>query len=346
MVALARSCPFPSGNFDIEGEVTKQWLIFDTRLVNLLFGDPPSTLLASTGAMPCFETNSDKDFFIGSVDLACCFYHLYLDNELGELFRWRSAPMTAAAASSSPTLTPARPPFYVDNYATSGHDATQVGAALRDINDTLRVAGPVVRDVPGASCDCTFAGLEPRERGYLVAVSKKRIWTLRGALEDVIDRNYVSRTALRVLLGHFTWCALSRREALSNVHACYAFVEKVGPSKVRLGAGARRELSETIAISPLLRTNLSAAWHTTGVSVDASVSGIGICRRTIDPLEIGRLGCASERWRFSGRGRQQNTGKRHEAAGGARPRAYRVAGRRDRARSRVSRSPRRAAPGS
>ena len=39
-------------------------------------------------------------------------------------------------------------------------------------------------------------------------------------------------------------------------------------------------------------------WHTTGVAVDSSVFGIGICRRTIDPLEIGMLGRASERWRF------------------------------------------------
>jgi hypothetical protein len=51
-------------------------------------------------------------------------------------------------------------------------------------------------------------------------------------------------------------------------------------------------------ILPLLRTNLSAAWLTTVAAVDASESGIGICRRTIDPLEIGKLGRASERWRF------------------------------------------------
>ena len=57
-------------------------------------------------------------------------------------------------------------------------------------------------------------------------------------------------------------------------------------------------MSERIATLPLLRTNLSAAWHTTAAAGDASEFGIGICRRTIDPLEIGRLGCAREKWRF------------------------------------------------
>jgi hypothetical protein len=73
----------------------------------------------------------------------------------------------------------------------------------------------------------------------------------------------VSGTALRVLLGHFKWCALMRREALAFVHACYAFVEKGGPSQVGLCAGVRRELPETIATkgrarSPLLRAPLQA----------------------------------------------------------------------------------------
>jgi hypothetical protein len=123
-----------------------------------------------------------------------------------------------------------------------------------------------------------------------MSVGKKRVWRLRGALVEVIERIYVSRTALRVLLGHFTRCALMRREAISIVHACYAFVETVSPSQVRLCAGVRREFSETIAMLPLLRTNFSAAWLTTGAAVDASVSGIGIGRRTTDPLEIGMLG--------------------------------------------------------
>ena len=71
---------------DNDGEVTYQRLIFDTRLVNLLFGDPPSTRLASAGAMSRFETNSEMDFYIGCGDLEYCFYHLHLDDELGELF--------------------------------------------------------------------------------------------------------------------------------------------------------------------------------------------------------------------------------------------------------------------
>ena len=36
--------------------------------------------------MPCFGTYSEMDFFIESGDFECGLYHLFFDNELGELF--------------------------------------------------------------------------------------------------------------------------------------------------------------------------------------------------------------------------------------------------------------------
>ena len=78
--------PFLVRKKDIEGEVTNQRLISDSRLTNLLFVDPPSTRLASAGAMSRIEENSEMDSYIGRGGLEFCFYHLPFDDKLGELF--------------------------------------------------------------------------------------------------------------------------------------------------------------------------------------------------------------------------------------------------------------------
>lgn len=61
-------------------------LIFDTRLLNQDFHDPPSTDLPSADSFSRIELPQDQQFFIGSGDLSNAFYTLSVPAELGKLF--------------------------------------------------------------------------------------------------------------------------------------------------------------------------------------------------------------------------------------------------------------------
>ena len=61
-------------------------LIFDTRLLNQSFTDPPSTDLPSADAFTRLEMPHDQGFYIGSGDLSNAFYTLEVPAGLGEMF--------------------------------------------------------------------------------------------------------------------------------------------------------------------------------------------------------------------------------------------------------------------
>ena len=69
-------------------------LIFDTRLINLMFHTPPSTRLPSAAAFSQTECRGDKPLYFASGDLANAFYTLGLPPGLAELF---TLPAIAAA---------------------------------------------------------------------------------------------------------------------------------------------------------------------------------------------------------------------------------------------------------
>ena len=77
--------PFFVGKKSSNGTV-KQRLVFDTRGVNCDFLPPPSTKLATAGAVSRIEALDGLDLFIASGDLKCCFYHLHTNDELNEHF--------------------------------------------------------------------------------------------------------------------------------------------------------------------------------------------------------------------------------------------------------------------
>ena len=61
-------------------------LIFDTRLLNQSFHDPPSTDLPSADSFTRLEMPPDQQFFLGSGDLSNAFYTLSVPPELGKMF--------------------------------------------------------------------------------------------------------------------------------------------------------------------------------------------------------------------------------------------------------------------
>eukprot|EP00435_Cladocopium_sp_Y103_P063778 s336_g25.t1 len=74
------------GIFFVKKKNGKQRLIFDTRVLNQRFIDPPSTDLPSADSFTRLEIPEGETFFIGSGDLANAFYTLEVPDELGQLF--------------------------------------------------------------------------------------------------------------------------------------------------------------------------------------------------------------------------------------------------------------------
>ena len=61
-------------------------LIFDTRIANLQFKDPPSTRLPSAAAFAALDAREGESLFMASGDIECAFYRFGLDPDLGDMF--------------------------------------------------------------------------------------------------------------------------------------------------------------------------------------------------------------------------------------------------------------------
>ena len=61
-------------------------IIFDTRILNLKFKDPPKTRLPTAAAFASVEASPGKDTYIGSGDIRNAFYAMEVPDELSDLF--------------------------------------------------------------------------------------------------------------------------------------------------------------------------------------------------------------------------------------------------------------------
>ena len=89
-------------------------------------------------------------------------------------------------------------------------------------------------------------------------MSRRRAWRLRLAILEVLRRRALDGLRMRRLLGHFTWCAMLRRELLAIPSACYRFVTVAGGAPMRLWPSVERELRWMAALVPLMTCNLAA----------------------------------------------------------------------------------------
>ena len=84
-------------------------------------------------------------------------------------------------------------------------------------------ADALCKGVQEPSPEATFTGLVFDEMRGRVGLSRRRMWRIRLSFLHVADRGSATGDELRVLLGHFTWGALVRRELLSIFSAAYRF---------------------------------------------------------------------------------------------------------------------------
>lgn len=119
MISYQRTDKYPSmlGIFFVRKKSGKLRLIFDTRQLNQLFIDPPSTDLPSADAFTRLEIPDGEEFLLGSGDLANAFYTLSVPTSLARMF---TLPQVKAGSIGVQSVdgTSVRPEEFVTPYLT------------------------------------------------------------------------------------------------------------------------------------------------------------------------------------------------------------------------------------
>lgn len=343
------------GIFFVRKKNGSQRLIFDTRILNQKFVEPPSTDLPSADAFTRLEMPENESFYIGSGDLANAFYTLSVPDDLGRMFTlpaikaekiglceiggaklrpgqlvcpyltvlpmgWSWAlhlcqcvmmnAIHLAGFDSSHIISDKGDPVrihehgdtacggYVDNFLVVGNDQAAVNAGLESISERLRSFGPTVHEEEPATHSISFVGLSFNGVTGCISLKPERIRKLQRAIHELLVRNFASGSLLEVILGHLTWAIMCRREGLSILKSCYAFVHENKENPCRLWPTVRAELETVSALLPLFRSKINIGWSEDVTASDSSPFGYGICCRKVERDIVQMIGGQCEKWRY------------------------------------------------
>ena len=188
---------------------------------------------------------------------------------------------------------------YVDNYCVVGQDASGVDRLCDQISAALTRRGLVVHDLERSSGQAVFTGFDIDGERQRLRVRADRLWSLRAALDALLEKGFASSAALGVVTGHLAWAMMARREALSLLAGCYAFAHDSSIGVRPLWPAVRKELAWARSLLPLFAADLGAAWHDIVLATDASSIGAGVCTAPSLPEEAAAVGRCSERWRYT-----------------------------------------------
>ncbi len=119
MISFQHTDRYPSmlGIFFVRKKSGKLRLIFDTRQLNQLFHEPPSTDLPSADAFTRLEIPDGEEFLLGSGDLANAFYTLSVPTSLARMFTLPQVKAGSIGVSSVDGAS-VRPEEFVTPYLT------------------------------------------------------------------------------------------------------------------------------------------------------------------------------------------------------------------------------------
>ena len=103
------------------------------------------------------------------------------------------------------------------------------------------------------------------------------MWRARLAIRQLLSVGRCSGRTLERLVGHISFLSLGRRETLSVLGSCFAFISTNYDKPSTLWSQVRLELSMWDGLAPLIVRDLSAKWSSQVHCVDASEWGLGVC---------------------------------------------------------------------
>ena len=183
---------------------------------------------------------------------------------------------------------------YVDNFAVFGIDPDAVNSGLARISERLRGWGLTVHEEEPANPTGQFVGLYFNGESGFVSIAPKRIRNIKSAIDELLSQQFCTGRTLQLLTGHCTWAMMTRREGLSILNSCFAFIHHFGLKPGRLWPSVRKELERISSLPPLFRMTVNCGW----AASDSSPWGIGVCSRKLNRDIVSTLGSQCEKWRF------------------------------------------------
>ena len=134
--------------------------------------------------------------------------------------------------------------------------------------EALRSSGLVVHEEVDGAVDCAALGWT-FEGPSIFRPSRRRVWRARLAIRQLLRVGRCSGKTLEKIVGHLSFISLGRREILSVLGSCFAFIRSNYNTTRILWSQVRHELCMWDGLAPLVMRDLGACWHTNVHAVDS-----------------------------------------------------------------------------
>ena len=199
-------------------------------------------------------------------------------------------------ASGKPVIIP-----YADNLNVTGINADQVQRVKDEVVKRLRDLGFRVHEELDAHHTCQSLGFLIDGLNGTVSPIPERLDKICKAFTWLSRRPQVSGRSIERLLGHAVHICLLRRELLSIFRGLYDFAYSCYDRRVKLWPVAAKEARWAANLLKLCQVDLKKTWSRQVTSSDASLSGIAVCKRDMEPSEQSIIGNIKEHWRYKSR---------------------------------------------
>ena len=187
---------------------------------------------------------------------------------------------------------------YADNLNVCGLDADVVQRVKDQAVSHFRKFGFRIHEEIDASERIQSLGFEVDGRAGVVRPMKDKLMKVIVMFHWLTPRQRLRGRAVEKVIGHATHFMLLRRDLLSVFRHLYDFVRVNYDRRVRLWPEAAREAKWAAWLLRLCSADLRRKWDEENTSSDASLSGIAVCKRSLDVDTIKEVGKYKEVWRF------------------------------------------------
>ena len=187
---------------------------------------------------------------------------------------------------------------YADNLNVCGLDADVVQRVKHQVVFHLRKLCFRIHEEIDASECVQSLGFEVDGREGVVRPMKDKLMKVIATFHWLTRRPRLRDRAVEKIIGHATHFMLLRRNLLSVFRHLYDFARVNYDRRVRLWPEAAREAKWAAWLLRLCSADLRRKWDEEITSSDASLSGIAVCKLSLDVDTIKEVGKYKEVWRF------------------------------------------------
>ncbi|CAK0861849.1 unnamed protein product, partial [Prorocentrum cordatum] len=197
-----------------------------------------------------------------------------------------------------------RAAVYVGNVGVFGQEKPSVDLKAHDALVALERAGLACKGVEPAGGRQEFTGLLLDSDSGSISVTSKRLWRVLLACLRALGLGRMMGRELQLLVAHFPWAAVMRRELLALPRACYRFIEEAGDARWKLWGSVKTELRMMCSLIVFAFTDARRSCSPIVTATDASTGedgsdfgGFAVVQREAPVADVSRACRIAEGWR-------------------------------------------------